>query len=360
MSKNKDISPPGTARGNYNEFKDEALVDENVARGDVARSRNLLSNPEVTGEEVQEFPGPQGFFSARNLDGKGRFEFPVDGVDEVDEADGKDLHILSFTSGAATSVGTTAKTRLTDEENAQLQQIVDVEKSHVKQWRKHLMAVFIIVVSLVVNFLRGSRKTPSIIGITKCGTLDWSIFLTFIVIALLMSYVGVRINKREQRLKEKGGATSSSDIRYRGRPLFYLLFFAFIGGWVSGAFGLGGGSVFNPLMIELGVPPTVSTSTGMYMIMFSTAASSIIYISYGALNEEFAIWLGIWSIIGIIGGIHLVDSLIKKYNRQSIIVFILCLVLGISAVLVPFFNGIEVLQQLEAGKDIWKFTSICS
>lgn len=88
----------------------------------------------------------------------------------------------------------------------------------------------------------------------------------------------------EQKLKEKAGAICASDIKYRGKPLMYLLFFAFIGGWVSGAFGLGGGSVFNPLMIELGVPPTVSTSTGMYMIMFSTAASSVIYITYGALN----------------------------------------------------------------------------
>lgn len=140
----------------------------------------------------------------------------------------------------------------------------------------------------------------------------------------------------------------------------YLLFFAFVGGWVSGAFGLGGGSVFNPLMIELGVPPTVSTSTGMYMIMFSTAASSVIYITYGALNEEYAIWLGLWSILGIIGGIHMVDFFIKKYNRQSIIVFILCLVLGISAILVPIFNGLEVWDQLSDGQDIWKFTSICA
>ena len=112
-------------------------------------------------------------------------------------------------------------------------------------------------------------------------------------------------------------------------------------------------------MIELGVPPTVSTSTGMYMIMFSTFASSVVYISYGALNEEFAVWLGFWSIIGIIGGITLVDSLIKRYNRQSIIVFILCLVLAISAILVPIFNGLEVMQQIDDGKDVWKFNSIC-
>ena len=64
--------------------------------------------------------------------------------------------------------------------------------------------------------------------------------------------------------------------------------------------------------------------------------------------------------IGILGGMVLVDSLIKKYNRQSIIVFILCLVLALSAVLVPIFNGIEVMQRIEAGKDVWKFTSICS
>ena len=82
----------------------------------------------------------------------------------------------------------------------------------------------------------------------------------------------------------------------------------------------------------------------MYMIMFSTFASSIIYITYGALNQEFAIWLGFWSIIGIIAGISLVDTLIKRYNRQSIIVFILCFVLLISAILVPIFNGLEVWQ----------------
>ena len=100
--------------------------------------------------------------------------------------------------------------------------------------------------------------------------------------------------------------------------------------------------MFNPVMIELGVPPTVSTSTGMYMIMFSTLASSVIYISYGALNTEFAVWLGFWSIIGIMAGMAIVDNLIKKYNRQSIIVFILALVLGVSAIMVPIFNGLEV------------------
>lgn len=56
------------------------------------------------------------------------------------------------------------------------------------------------------------------------------------------------------------------------------------GGWVSGALGLGGGSIFNPLMISLGVPPSVSTATGMYMILWSASASSIMYYTFGTLN----------------------------------------------------------------------------
>ena len=221
------------------------------------------------------------------------------------------------------------------------------------------MNIFIITVSLVVNALRGTPKAPSIIGIKKCSILDWSFFFTFVLIAFIMTLIGVRINMREQALKEKAGVTCASDIKYRGKSLFFLIFFAFVGGWVSGAFGLGGGSVFNPLMIELGVPPTVSSSTGMYMILFSTFASSVIYLTYGALNKEYAIWLGFWSAIGIIVGIYIVETLIKKYSRQSIIVFIMCLVLGISAILVPIFNGLEVWRHIEEGKDIWKFTSIC-
>lgn len=30
---------------------------------------------------------------------------------------------------------------------------------------------------------------------------------------------------------------------------------SFLGGWISGALGMGGGSVFNPLLLSMGVPP---------------------------------------------------------------------------------------------------------
>ena len=126
----------------------------------------------------------------------------------------------------------------------------------------------------------------------------------------------------------------ASDIRYSGVQLKSLLFFAFVGGWVGGALGLGGGSIFNPLMISLGVPPSVSTSTGMYMIMFSTGASTLMFYTYGALNLTFGFWLGFWCSFGILIGVSLVNHLIKIYKRQSLLVFFLVFMLALSAVLV--------------------------
>jgi uncharacterized membrane protein YfcA len=75
-----------------------------------------------------------------------------------------------------------------------------------------------------------------------------------------------------------------SDIRYNGSQLVYLVIFSLLGGWVSGALGLGGGTIFNPMMITLGVPPLVATSTAVYMIIYSSAASTVIYLSYGGIG----------------------------------------------------------------------------
>lgn len=222
----------------------------------------------------------------------------------------------SFVSPASTKTACTTAFSLnlanlsnqaTVEEIEQLEQILSNEKSHAKQWKKHLLAIITIVLSLVVNLLRGAKGEESFLEIEKCGLIDWSIFFAFVFVALCLSYVGIRTVRTEQSLKQKIGiGLAKSDIRFQGKKLFNLLFFAFVGGWVSGALGLGGGSIFNPLMISMGVPPSVSTSTGMYMIMYSTMASSVIFISYGALDLPFSIWLGFWTVLGIIVGLAVI------------------------------------------------------
>lgn len=56
------------------------------------------------------------------------------------------------------------------------------------------MALFAVSINLITNILRGDY-TP--LDIQRCGLYDWSIFAAFILTMLLMSFMGLQINKRE-------------------------------------------------------------------------------------------------------------------------------------------------------------------
>jgi len=177
-----------------------------------------------------------------------------------------------------------------------------------------LLALTTVVLSLVVNFIRGTKSQPG--QVKRCSEIDIAILVFFFALMVSLSLLGVSINRREQALKLKvGRGLVPSDIRYRGSQLALLLLFALCGGWVSGAIGVGGSSIFNPLMISMGVPPLVATSTAMYMVLYSSTASTVIYFSYGALDLPFAAWISLWSSLGVLIGASLFDRLFKKYKR---------------------------------------------
>jgi uncharacterized membrane protein YfcA len=85
--------------------------------------------------------------------------------------------------------------------------------------------------------------------------------------------------KYEQSLKMKanGGTLGSWEVVLEGNQT-KLVVFSFCGGLIAGALGLGGSIIFQPLLLSMGVPPTVASATGMYMVLFSTGAVTVIYI----------------------------------------------------------------------------------
>ena len=119
-----------------------------------------------------------------------------------------------------------------------------------------------------------------------------------------------------------------------------------MGGWVSGAFGLGGGVIFNPLLLSMGVPPSVASSTGMYMVMFSNFGSSVTYVIYQELNIKFGLWIGMFCSLSSIAGLFLLNQIVKKYDRQSPIVIVLAFIMGLSALLVPIFGSIDLSKKV--------------
>jgi uncharacterized membrane protein YfcA len=189
-----------------------------------------------------------------------------------------------------------------------------------------------------VNLVRGSSKNPSIVNINKCGALDWSIFFGAIITYVAICYINVlRVQYTESIKKLTNIGTHKTDISYSGTSLMKLLGSA-IGGGFCGAVGLGGGVAFNPVLIGMGVHPQQTTATGMYMIMFSAFSNALTFWLFGSLNIRYAVWIGLWSGLGIYIFLSIVGAIIKKYNRPSIIVFFLGGVIALSAIVVPAVN----------------------
>ena len=72
-----------------------------------------------------------------------------------------------------------------------------------------------------------------------------------------------------------------SDLIFNRKNISVLVCLGFFGGLVAGALGLGGGVIFNPVLLTLGLPPLVSGASGLYLVTFSKVATSVVYIIYG-------------------------------------------------------------------------------
>lgn len=134
-----------------------------------------------------------------------------------------------------------------------------------------------------------------------------------------------------------------------------LVVLGFMGGLLAGALGLGGGVIFNPVLLTMGLPPQVSGACSLYMVFFSKIASCLVYILNGQMNILYALWVGLWaSIGGVIGSLALI-MYVKYGGRQSTIVFILVFEFVISVSLIPYFGTMQVKADHDGGKDVWAF-----
>ena len=144
------------------------------------------------------------------------------------------------------------------------------------------------------------------------------------------------------------------------RTINNLVMLGFGGGLVSGCVGLGGGAIYNPMLISLGVPPTVSSATGLYLVFFSKFASCFVYYLNGELEIAYGLWIGLFSTLGMIISLLYAQEYIKKSGRQSLIVWSLVVVFFIAIITVPIFGIASLKNQAEEGVDIKAFTSVCS
>ena len=65
----------------------------------------------------------------------------------------------------------------------------------------------------------------------------------------------------------------------------------------------------------MGIPPIVSSASGLYLVTFSKIAACLVYFLNEELDIGYGFWIGAWSTVGMVIGIIATNCYMKKTGR---------------------------------------------
>ncbi len=121
-------------------------------------------------------------------------------------------------------------------------------------------------------------------------------------------------------------------------PLIFIL-----GGFVgllSGIFGVGGGFLMTPLLIMMGIPPTVAAASDSNQIVAASTSGTLAHYRMGNVDFKMGIYLLIGGVVGGTGGVWIIKILRAMGNADFLITVTYVLMLG-------FVGGYMFLESLQ-------------
>jgi uncharacterized membrane protein YfcA len=213
-----------------------------------------------------------------------------------------------------------------------------------------------LVISLVlvtaVSVLKGPNRERSPLHV-RCGSREYWALLFLQLLLLLGVSLGIRrtLLKRHERRKackrwdflpDDVVWTPSSSIQY---PLLCA-----VAGLCAGLFGIGGGIVKGPLMLEMGMQPTVASATSSFMIFFTALSATLQFAMLGDIRLGYAGVLFVAGLVGTAVGQYVVGAMLKRSGRQSLIVLLIAFIIGGSTLVMTVLGTFDFLAELREGK----------
>jgi uncharacterized membrane protein YfcA len=213
---------------------------------------------------------------------------------------------------------------------------IQEEERHIPMSKISLMVICVAGV-VFFNILKGGKTGASPIGVT-CGTTSyWFLNLAVVPYTFAIAMWVRNHLLKSYRIKQQVGFTyQEGDVEWDNKTTIVYPVICTAAGLCAGMFGIGGGIVKGPLMLEMGVLPPVSSATAAFMILFTTASAASTYVVFGMLTYDYAIPFFFVGFIFTYLGQKVVDYLVKKYNNSSYIIFSIAVVITLSCILMGY------------------------
>jgi uncharacterized membrane protein YfcA len=217
-----------------------------------------------------------------------------------------------------------------------------------------LFLFFILLIITIVSLAKGNTTGQSIFNILSCS-LDWWLLIFIPFGFLLLISGGVMIYFlwfKENKLPEQG------DIHWTFKNTILIIILSVCAGTMTSLVGIGGGIILGPLMLFLNLLPEVVVATASFMVMFTSISAVIQYSVIGVINWSYGVIFMIIGFISSFGGQLILSYFIKKFNKKSIIIFLIDSVITISAILLITLGSINVAQDIKYHVNL-DFINLC-
>jgi uncharacterized membrane protein YfcA len=111
--------------------------------------------------------------------------------------------------------------------------------------------------------------------------------------------------------------------------LFLLVGLGGLVGFLSGLFGVGGGFLLTPLLIMIGIPPTVAAASDSNQIVAASSSGTYAHWRMGNVDFKMGIYLLIGGVLGGTVGVQLIKVLRSLGNADFVIKITYVLMLGV-------------------------------
>ena len=110
--------------------------------------------------------------------------------------------------------------------------------------------------------------------------------------------------------------------------VFILVGLGGLVGFLSGLFGVGGGFLLTPLLIFIGIPPTVAAASDSNQIVAGASSGAFAHSRMGNVDFKMGVLLLVGGITGGSIGVQIIRSLAKLGNVDFVIKLVYVVVLG--------------------------------
>jgi hypothetical protein len=136
---------------------------------------------------------------------------------------------------------------------------IELDKDKIKIPLNKIVYCFVsYAILFMIVFLKGSEHTKSIVNVKNCSFSYWAIFISYLPLSLIITFiVGRNIYEEYIYRREIGFPYSQEDIKWTDKIIIKFPLYAFSAGILSGLLGIGGGLILGPLFLDFGIHPLV-------------------------------------------------------------------------------------------------------